>query len=283
MIADSVAAIGTSHFCDRLSDFLRSHIHFDRIAIDGCYQNLPPVPLYDNCPPEERPLYTDSYLRAAYLLDPIYQLCTDLTEPCVYLLNDHAPDDFRQTAYYDQYYGNIGMVDTAGFLCPLASGHVIAIDLERLTGQPAFSKANRHKMKELLGLVSAFVQQHWSLADPRTELQPGATAQTSGLYITLDQAFRTFGSSVLTPREQEIAKLILLGYSNKALAARLGITPGTVKNHRKALYRKLDISTHAELFSLFLMALSAAPVGSTDDPLVKLGDTKEIAAPKDGD
>ena len=48
-----------------------------------------------------------------------------------------------------------------------------------------------------------------------------------------------FGSSVLTERECEIARLILRGYSLKGAAEKLSISQTTVKLHRSNLYRKM--------------------------------------------
>ncbi|USD37930.1 MULTISPECIES: response regulator [Ferrimonas] len=51
----------------------------------------------------------------------------------------------------------------------------------------------------------------------------------------------------LTPREQEIARLIAEGMSNKILAEKLFISEGTVKVHVKNLLRKTDCRSRVEL------------------------------------
>lgn len=66
-----------------------------------------------------------------------------------------------------------------------------------------------------------------------------------------------FGAG-LTPREREIVGLILEGHPNAGIAKRLGIGRGTVKNHRRRLYDKLDITSERELFLLYLDRLSQA-------------------------
>src|SRR3569833_2610890 len=45
----------------------------------------------------------------------------------------------------------------------------------------------------------------------------------------------------LTPREIEVARLIAQGLSNKAVAAKLAITEGTVKLHLHHVYEKLHL------------------------------------------
>lgn len=54
----------------------------------------------------------------------------------------------------------------------------------------------------------------------------------------------TIGS--LTVREREIAELLELGLSNKAIAARLQIEPPTVKNHVHSILAKLKVTRRAD-------------------------------------
>lgn len=62
----------------------------------------------------------------------------------------------------------------------------------------------------------------------------------------------------LTPREQQIVQLILQGYPTETIARKLGISRGTVKNHRRRLYYKLDITSERELFLRYLDSRSAS-------------------------
>lgn len=51
------------------------------------------------------------------------------------------------------------------------------------------------------------------------------------------------GKPPLSPREEEILKLIAEGYTNKEIAGRLVISPSTVHSHRTNIMRKLEISS----------------------------------------
>ena len=51
----------------------------------------------------------------------------------------------------------------------------------------------------------------------------------------------------LTTREQDVARLVASGLSNKAIAHRLGLQEGTVKVHLHNIYQKLGISSWVEL------------------------------------
>ena len=51
----------------------------------------------------------------------------------------------------------------------------------------------------------------------------------------------------LTDRELEVAKALAAGASYAECAAALGITVGTIQDHVKRIYRKLDVTTKREL------------------------------------
>ncbi|MCB0867871.1 MAG: response regulator transcription factor [Solirubrobacterales bacterium] len=65
-----------------------------------------------------------------------------------------------------------------------------------------------------------------------------AGATSSGLDDELD---------LLTPREQEVLRLIARGYMYKEIARRLGISVKTVEAHTSSTLRKLQLSTRHEL------------------------------------
>ncbi len=55
----------------------------------------------------------------------------------------------------------------------------------------------------------------------------------------------------LSPRQQEVAALICLGYSRRQIARRLVISPETVKTHTRHILLKFDLHSHQELRLLF--------------------------------
>ena len=54
----------------------------------------------------------------------------------------------------------------------------------------------------------------------------------------------------LTPREKEVAALIMQGRSKSYIAETLFISENTVKYHSKNLYRKIGINSKGELLDL---------------------------------
>lgn len=88
-------------------------------------------------------------------------------------------------------------------------------------------------------------------------------------YLTLGTAQPTFSPEptldvavlrALSPREIEVLQLLCQGLRNKQIAARLGVTVGTVKTHLRHIFRKLDVDdrTGAVLTALQVQLREAA-------------------------
>lgn len=55
----------------------------------------------------------------------------------------------------------------------------------------------------------------------------------------------------ISPREQDIVRLIIQGYSNMQIAENLSITVSTVKKHITRVYQKMELKSRYELIALF--------------------------------
>ena len=51
----------------------------------------------------------------------------------------------------------------------------------------------------------------------------------------------------ITPRQQDVIKLVVQGFSTQEIADRLNISVNTVKNHKQLLFRKLNVKSSVEL------------------------------------
>jgi DNA-binding NarL/FixJ family response regulator len=60
----------------------------------------------------------------------------------------------------------------------------------------------------------------------------------------------------LSPREREILELVAAGLPNKQIAARVGLTDGTVRWHLRHVYHKLHVRSRTEAALKFLSAKS---------------------------
>mgnify|MGYP001821881879 CR=1 FL=1 len=62
-------------------------------------------------------------------------------------------------------------------------------------------------------------------------------------------------------------ELMLPGYGSDISSERVHIAVETVRRHRKSIYRKLDVSSQTDLFSLFLNSMSCLSEAGGNDPL----------------
>lgn len=62
------------------------------------------------------------------------------------------------------------------------------------------------------------------------------------------------GKRLLTPREEQIVRMVAEGLPNSEISKELGVSPHTIKNHLYRIYEKLGVSNRVELL---LYALSS--------------------------
>ncbi len=250
-LASAITAVGTAAFVPTVLDYLRLNASFR-----GCFLTLlqgarRPVHVFDNVRAERRSEVIERYLDGAYLLDPFY-VAYRQSAPCAVLqIKDVAPDRFQQSTYFKQYYGTILLRDELAILIDLPTGRHLFYSLGRLRDETRFSARDVANLRRVLPVFAALNRRHFA------NESYGASATEDGIAPEeIDAALEKFGTEKLTDREREIAGLILRGHSTKSIARTISISPGTVKIHRKNAYRKLNISSQSELFSLFLNALS---------------------------
>lgn len=92
----------------------------------------------------------------------------------------------------------------------------------------------------------------------KTWWRPGGKAylleEPSPGYVDLaarDLVEQFSGRYSLTPRESEIVEYLLQGHPPSLIATTMGVSVGTIRNHKHRLYNKLDITTERELFCMF--------------------------------
>jgi DNA-binding CsgD family transcriptional regulator len=80
-------------------------------------------------------------------------------------------------------------------------------------------------------------------------------------YLHVQPVQRT---DLLSARQHSIARRFAAGDTHSAIAASLGLSPATVRNHLAACYRKLSVNNKAELV-LRMAAAAARPPAAGDD------------------
>lgn len=231
---------------------LRTLVHFDHCVAFAYRGNSPPSNVFDTFDTKQRHVYVTLYQQGPYLLDPFYQSASERKRG-LWRMQEVAPDRFYSSDYFRNYYVQTGLAEEVGFFVGLDSETTIVVSLMRLKQSRAFSSREVLLLRAIEPIVTALIQRSWSnmgdILDVGVYKNPGAEARLSNQRPTHDVEWMALK---LTRREANIVELVLQGHSSDAISARLGISPGTVKVHRRNIYKKLGINSQAELLATFI-------------------------------
>lgn len=119
------------------------------------------------------------------------------------------------------------------------------VNFYRIMSQGRFSAAQRQRLQAIAPAIAASIARHF---------QCGVAPDQ-----TLAALFATCAPLAgLTPREQEVCRRILSGFSSEAISQELGISLHSTLTYRKRAYERLGISSQNELFSIVLGLLSGS-------------------------
>jgi len=259
-LARLIPAVGSADFPGRLVGMLRQLVHCDDTTIILYPGTDLPVIEYFETPEGEVSANLDIYVKGAFLLDPFYLAASRDRAFGVFRLRDLAPRDFKSSDYYQSWYLNCPYQDECGYLIPIGAEGFLNIALGKHQPRASFTRADLAVLQAIRPTVDLLCQRHWVDAGTRS---PGVNLRGQ-----LHAALNSFGSSLLTEREAQVIKLVLHGHSTKTLAEKLSISMETVKLHRKHAYSKLEVSSQAELFYLFLDSVMSAGDYDGGDPLL---------------
>jgi len=251
LLALAISHLGDAQFAQRLADFLWHCSGYDNFIVIAYAGHGSPVSLFQEArDPRVYQAFDSEYVRAAYILDPFYRLHMKKAQVGLYRLQDIAPDQFTRTRYFEQYYRQTTLRDETAMLAYTRSGLTITACMGKdHTSENVFSRAALSTLKRYAPVVIALIEQHWA------ELHAGweqASTKQQPVLGQLIELFQSRNGTALTPRQAEVALLILQGHSSKSIAAMLDISPQTVKVFRKQLYARCEISSQAELFALMM-------------------------------
>jgi len=235
-----------------LVDFLAGYCHFDTSLIVTYKKSFKPIIVHPIDPSEQSNTLRSFINNGYYLLDPLFNAIQSGVGSGVIRVKDYTPDSFESSEFYLNCYQYFGIVDEIVFIIKLDHKVTCAISLGRKAALGSITRNELRSLQDIYPVVEALFRQFW-LAHSAEYIQYEQSDDT------VKQALKSFGSGVLTQRENEITHLLLKGYSSKAIADKLNISVGTVKVHRKNIHAKLNTSTQSEIFTLFLDHLKKLP------------------------
>lgn len=92
-----------------------------------------------------------------------------------------------------------------------------------------------------------------SVAGGGKYIDPSITEKVLGDYRTRHTPPGPGSRSILTPREEEVLRLIAWGYSNKEIAGRLELSVKTIETHKANAMHKLGMSSRIDIVRFALL------------------------------
>jgi DNA-binding CsgD family transcriptional regulator len=182
------------------------------------------------------------YLELYYPHDPFYRYWRTHRRPGVVPLKRLAGPDVKRGRYIAEFLSQSVITDEVGVLLEDGPGWCLGIFLDRSVHKFRPSEVARLEIR-----FPIFAALH--ALDLKTR-RPGfmRTDQPTALAHAPERGIPKGLWPELSSREKQLVELILAGFPTAVISKRLGITVGTVKNHRRRIYEKLDITTERELF-----------------------------------
>lgn len=253
-LGEVVRSLGNANFPEALGHFVKKTIGFDNFIIIAYHKDINPEELYreSNAPIVYEKMQSH-YLKAAYLLDPFYHAINNGIKKGIHCIFDLAPDQFKQTSYFYEYYRETTLIDEFCLFSRLSHETSLTACFGRdKTSGIKFGKTEIKKIKSYENILSALCEQHWRSYQPKEGKNIGMPPVKQRLRTIMKEQH---GIS-LSPRQTEVALYILQGHSSLSISLNLNISKETVKVFRKQLYLKCNISSQAELFALLMPIFS---------------------------
>jgi DNA-binding CsgD family transcriptional regulator len=258
-IAALIQLIGSANFTRDLAGVLRDLFNCQSFHIFLYRKAQGPAALANHPDPPTHARGLQNYLNYTHVINPAYRAFQQGYPPGVYMISDFYPNG---SVDIDQPQIDVHFEDSEpiGYRTPgwpknmaevivlVALPNDTALDFSFLTPLGSARTIDCHRMMtHLYPVLDAVLQRQFALNPSSLEAE----------HIPADQEdrFHDFGAYTLTARERGVAQLILIGHSSQSISLNLRISLPTVKTHRRNIYCKLQISSQAELFSLFLLHL----------------------------
>jgi DNA-binding CsgD family transcriptional regulator len=119
----------------------------------------------------------------------------------------------------------------------------------KMAGEPPQQLRAGELVSLLRGLVDSVTERPPA---PPEDLPVALDIEVNGLWclVVVEAPGRMEGT--LSPREEEIAAMVGLGYPNKTIAANLGISSWTVSTHLRRMFAKFGVRSRAALVAAVL-------------------------------
>lgn len=260
MLVSLIELVGRDSFAEELATLLEEQFGHDHFHIFLYREKLVPALLASRPFPTSYERGLKNYLTYTYVINPAYRAYRMGKAAGVYMISDFIQNDNRTIIDAHDVDVHIEESEPIGYRTPgwpknMAEVIVLIglpnntmLDFSFLTPLGSTqTKTCKTALERLFPFLNAILLRQFAINPGSLDAEDTASGQ--------EDRFHDFGGDALTAREREIAQLILIGHSSNSISLNLGISLPTVKTHRRNIYSKLQISSQAELFSLFLLHL----------------------------
>jgi DNA-binding CsgD family transcriptional regulator len=233
VLARIIEAMGTDRFASVAAGALCSFLGFELTAVFVHRATAGPAVLFDNFAAVNGRGGIANYTRFTHKINPmLIQACA----PGVCRARDFAlnADAIRAVASHVE----LSEEEELGF---------------RTVGWPQRQEEIGLYLEGRNGLIELGFYRprgHRAAPDDKVQALQALAAPLAAAFERHYELIAPLESPALSPREREVCELLMLGCSSTAIALRLNISRHTVKDHRKRIFRKLQIGSLAELFAL---------------------------------
>lgn len=265
-LAHLISAEGRDRI-DALLQLMSQALRSDEVMLFHFREGAGPDVVEHRASSKAREKQIGDYKNGFYLIDPFYLAIERATQAQAISLRDVVDqEEFETSEFYVRHYNETKLVDELCFvLSDGKKGHIL-LSFARTVENGRYKKGELDCAKALAPVVLAALESGWQHLANARGLTPPSPEEVK-LHQDLKLARSNFGRSLLTDREFEVAQMMLRGYPIDLISKRLKMAEGTTKVHRRNIYRKLDINSKAELFSLFIDVVGEVEVSSDLDPL----------------
>ena len=239
VLTDVIGAIGRDTFARATARALLDFVRFDLAAVVFHPRAARPAVMFDNFDVANARGGLDNYVSVTHAVNPILRRAVRATSVVrardfavradaiaagvrPYLVRSADEEMGFRTVGWPSHQEEIG-------LYVAACDGVVELSFYRERGRCEAPRATLEGLQMLAAPIAAAFETHAALAKR----------------ASLDASERS-----LSPREAQVVELMLAGCSSEAIALRLDISRHTVKDHRKRIFRKLEVGSLAELFAL---------------------------------
>jgi DNA-binding CsgD family transcriptional regulator len=257
-----IGSIGTAPFYDCLCVYVAEQARVPFVELLRFFPDRSPDLIWTSDSAALRPISHGAYFSHFYKFDPFYiRFLEDRRSG----LNDMSELRARYPSrrYFREFYPQSNFSSEVGGTVACADGS--ALNLRVASARDDFHPRewSKEQFHDLWLIAQAAITKHTALVDACREPQREVPTMAA-----FNSAKTLFGTSVLAKRELEVVRYLLSGYPVAVFARKMDISYGTAKNYCKSIYRKLDIRSKGELFSLFLNSGFASECSAGVDPLL---------------